>query len=935
MPTSGDLKPPGVDVAWAKSWPMQPGLQTHWLPLWQHLDDSLGVAGWLWDTWVTLATRRLIGDAFPGGEDDGRTALMWLAGMHDVGKASPPFAHQVPCLANRMVRAGLPGRPTVKPSELRHEVVSAWALRDWLNARGWSRRQSAQFCCLLAAHHGYFLQESARPGLKAGNAGWAEVRNYLLDRAAHASGALERLPDWQAVTLPQAVQMQLSALVVMADWMASSDHFPLLPLEQLSPCPPAVGDAGRMRRGTDGIDLGGIWHPRPAAPDPVEAFKLRFPEISTPRPLQSKAAEAAALMDAPGLMIIEGPMGVGKTEAALIAAETMAARSGCRGVFVALPTQATTDAMFSRVHQWLDRVAEDQSGGALSLSLVHGKAALNSEFQTLRWRSHSPVYEDASSGVGVAEWMQGRKRAALSSFVVGTIDQVLFAALNAKHVMLRQLSLHGKVVILDEVHAADSYMLVFLSRALEWMGAGGVPVILMSATLPSERRRSLYEAYESGRCRRSPDSIPEQSEGLVGDVGYPVITVTAPDGPQVLEVEPSRDATSVTFLKTDDSPDRIAALLEDLLQDGGCAVVIRNTVTRVQEMARVLIDRFESSEITVAHARFLAADRVRIDSELLRKFGPPDATQDRPRRHIVVASQVVEQSLDVDFDLMISDVAPIDLLMQRVGRLHRHQRGKGQSERPSRLRSATCYIAGVDWSESPPKLGPSKVIYGAYPLWATLAVLDDHLLGQPVQFPQDIATLVQAGYADHLQPPENWPIDWESARIHETVRQQELAQRAKPFCLTAVQKDGHSLFGLSRAALSADEDARGQAAVRDNAEDSVEVVVVQSIEGAFFLPMWVTCDDHQLPVPDEPLDWRQAAVLASCTVRLPYNLCNPGNVDAVIAELEGRCFPGWQRTPLLAGQLPLILDQDGHGKLLGFDLFYDQQLGLIAERGIG
>ncbi|MEK8106498.1 hypothetical protein NKG94_17000 [Micromonospora sp. M12] len=185
----------------------------------------------------------------------------------------------------------------------------------------------------------------------------------------------------------------------------------------------------------------------------------------------------------------------------------MARRTGASGCYLALPTRATSDAMFARMLSWLRRLPDAQVGrGDRDVRLAHGKAALNPEYDQLRMTSlPSGIAEDTGgAAIGVHRWLAGPKRTLLSSFVVGTIDQLLFAALRSKHLVLRHLGLAGKVVVIDEAHAYDVYMGRFLDRALEWLGAYGVPVVVLSATLPAHRRAELMAAYDNGRLGPLP-----------------------------------------------------------------------------------------------------------------------------------------------------------------------------------------------------------------------------------------------------------------------------------------------------------------------------------------------------------------------------------------------------------------------------------------------
>jgi CRISPR-associated endonuclease/helicase Cas3 len=606
--------------------------------------------------------------------------------------------------------------------------------------------------------------------------------------------------------------------------------------------------------------------------------------------------KTARAMGGAGLMIVEAPMGVGKTEAALLAAEVLAHDSGANGCFVALPTQATTDAMFGRVRSWLDRIP----GGA-TLTLAHGKAHLNDEYRGLARRGHI----DESCGAVAHDWLRGRKKAGLAGFVVGTIDQVLLAGLKSRHVMLRHLALAGKVVIIDEVHAYDVYMSQYLHRVMEWLGAYRVPVILLSATLPDARRAELLAAYDSTAPR-------------VQTPGYPAITATNIE-PQTLPL-PDR-TVSVAVDRLGDDLDAVKSYLREHLADGGCAVVVRNTVRRVQETADHLADEFE---VTINHARFLACDRAEIDRELLRRFGPPTTAQGRPRRHVVVASQVVEQSLDIDFDVMVTDLAPMDLLLQRMGRLHRH-------DRPDRAMRARCAVTGADWSTTPPTpVRGSTFVYDPHHLLRAAALLNGV---EELSLPQDIARLVQDAYGDDRLGPESWQPVMGLARDQAAERARKRGASARTYLLPRPSND--SLVGwLSASADEVDEDHhRSVAQVRDGA-DSLEVLVVQhDTDGGLRTPDWVKGGGQQIPIIGGELPWPLVRVISACSLRLPHALCHEGVIDAVIRELEdGWRVSSFEETRALKGQLVLAFDDDRTAELQGYRLTYDPTRGLLHER---
>ncbi len=522
------------------------------------------------------------------------------------------------------------------------------------------------------------------------------------------------------------------------------------------------------------------------------------------------------------------------------------------------------------------------------------------------------------------QWLRGRKKQLLSSFAVGTIDQVLFAGLKSRHLALRHLAVAGKVVIIDEVHAYDAYMNSYLDRVLEWLAAYRVPVVMLSATLPAVRRRELVAAYAG-------ETTPELAAALdLPDDAYPLITAVAPGG-GVLTARPAAASgrrTEVAVERLDDELPTLVARLENELRDGGCALVVRNTVDRVLDAAQHLRAHFGAEAVTVAHSRFIAADRARKDTELRERFGPGG---DRPAGpHIVVASQVVEQSLDIDFDLLVTDLAPVDLVLQRMGRLHRHPR-----TRPPRLARARCLITGVeDWSadQPVPVRGSLAVYQGPHTLLRALAVLGPHLDGVPLVLPDHISPLVQAAYDERPVGPAHWAPALAEARKRYLARLTEKRERADAFRLGPVRRAGRPLFGwLDGNAGDADDSRSGRAQVRDS-EESLEVLVVQRrADGRLTTVSWLDGGRGGLDLPEHaPPPHRTAEIVAACALTLPRTLTHPGVIDRTIAELERFVVPAWQvkECPWLAGELLLVLDEDHRARLSGWEVHYSADDGL-------
>ncbi|WP_460783614.1 CRISPR-associated helicase Cas3' [Microbacterium tumbae] len=929
-----------------------------WLPLYQHLDDAAGIAARLWDEWAPRSITRMLSGAF-GGEDAARSLLVWLAGTHDVGKASPAFAMQEPELAQGMVKFGLSVHRRLSESDdrrrARHELVSFLAIREWLQrSHAFSDSQAEQLASVAAAHHG---RPAAHPEISlaremphaVGDAHWAETREEILDATVRAFVADGMISRWRDAKITQPALAVLSGLVIVADWIASSDLFPSAPLG---------ADPGRTTSERVASAWAALRFPRPWASslettDPAELLLRRFdlPADARPHPAQAAVIEQALRMSGPELMILEAEMGSGKTEAALLAAEILASRFQLGGIFIGLPTQATADGMFSRMLSWAERLDLETPANVF---LARGRAEMNPEYARKTREAYFRSIDEESGKAGTGDemliahrWFSNPRRGPLSDFVVGTVDQALFAGLRSRYVMLRHLALAGKVIVIDEVHAYDEYMGQFLARALEWLGAYGVPVILLSATLPSGRRREYLEAYDRGRDALSPApaaprlswaekrALAEKGLPLAADkyqeiarqLPYPSIVASSADGhPTAVFPPTSRESRVVQLDLLTDDPAVVVGMLRTALRDGGNVAIIRNTVRRAQETAALLRAELPDVEVTLTHSRFLGVDRALKDQALLDTYG---RAGERPQKSIVVATQVIEQSLDVDFDLLVSDLAPIDLLLQRSGRMHRHDR----PERPRPLREPRLVLTGASWDAGAPDFdGGSERVYGRAVLLRTAAVL--HGRGS-LSIPDDIAPLVELVYGDRTDfIPDGWLSSLADAERVRIAASTERIRNARAFTMGPVNADDPSLIGWVHGAdVDPELTPPGRGTVRDG-EATLEVIVLQrDDDGVLRTPAWLERDGGvQIPEAEVPSP-RLTRTILGCFLRLPAGMCRGNALDWHIDTLE-RSFdlPYWHGSHALKGELVLVLDARGRAALNEFDLSYSPEDGLDYVR---
>jgi CRISPR-associated endonuclease/helicase Cas3 len=325
---------------------------------------------------------------------------------------------------------------------------------------------------------------------------------------------------------------------------------------------------------------------------------------------------------------------------------------------------ATADAMHSRVERVYRRFFADEAKA--SLVLAHSMAAFSLGLErTNTTDTGYGIKEHDSASSHCTAWLaDSRKKALLAHVGVGTIDQALLGILAAKHQSLRLWGLMGKVLIVDEVHACDAYVTGLLKTLLKFHAAFGGSAILLSATLPQSQRAGLVAAFLDGAGYPSP---------AVTEMAYPLLTQISTQ--EVRETPVAARPASRRRVRVEPLPDLHTALerLCTMLQRGLCACWVRNTVADALEAYELWVKEIGAENVTFYHARFALTDRLHIGEEVLKHFSKHSTAEARSGR-LVIATQVVEQSLDVDFDYMVTDLAPIDLVIQRAGRLKRHAR---------------------------------------------------------------------------------------------------------------------------------------------------------------------------------------------------------------------------------------------------------------------
>ena len=602
-----------------------------------------------------------------------RRWLTYLLAIHDVGKFADSFQN-----LRLDIMLALQGRQAAVSYDERHDTLGYrfcagkgrhGAALELLAGRRLQhadpedlRDLLAPWLSAVAGHHG-------RPPALA-NAARPLSHNFPVAVSADAVAFLrealglllpEGLPfepaDYSQVRAFQRVSWLTAGLAVAADWIGSNQAWFPYCADQMPLGAYWVDRA--LRQAEAAVAQSGLLS---AAPAPWSGLRALFPEIKTPTALQ-RLAEEIELSGNPQLFIIEEVTGGGKTEAALALAHRLMERRAADGIYLALPTMATANAMHARVREMYRGLFV--GGSPASLVLAHSASRMTLEMEEKNRVERGLGLGEETASRQCSDWLaDSRKKALLAHVGVGTIDQALLAILATRHQSMRLFGLCRKVLIVDEVHACDAYVHRLLCTLLRFHAALGGSAVLLSATLPARMRSELTEAFA--------ESLGNGAERVLC-TSYPLVTHLTAEGLREHPVSARESCCRQVAIRRLQSHDEVGGMLSQVLDAGGCACWVRNTVDDALDAYREWSARLGEDRVMLFHARFALADRLRTENEVLRVFGPRSSAPDR-RGRLLIATQVVEQSLDLDFDGMVSDLAPIDLLIQRAGRLKRHAR---------------------------------------------------------------------------------------------------------------------------------------------------------------------------------------------------------------------------------------------------------------------
>lgn len=642
----------------------------------------------------------------------------FLIGLHDIGKLSEKFATDIGYIPTA-------SSANNRKSHLRHWQISYALMVESLDEQindviGVDREHARrQLYAAVSGHHGRPPSPGDLEGF-ADYAGLEAVRSFVvdLDSLLPAAAPLQLTKTKAAAK----IGWTLAGLTVVSDWVGSNQQW----FPYTSPATDLTDYWIKTQQQAEyAVTQAGL---RSAKLSKQTGLQSLF-EISVPRPMQA-CAEEVELSAGPLLGIIEDVTGSGKTEAALVLAQRMMAAGKAEGIYVALPTMATANAMFSRLADSYRRLFDDSERP--SLALAHAHRLLNEQFRqavafsTTQDTSGSAITampnsdDDQSVAAACNAWVaDDKRRVFLADVGVGTIDQCFLGILPVKFSTLRLWGLGQRILIVDEAHACDSYMLVELQRLLTMQATLGGSAIVMTATLTVELRMKLAESFRRGLSQVKP---------LAMAAHYPALTLVSAntDLCRSISVASTKDTQRTVEVRRLETEQDLLLAISRAASDGCACVWVRNTVDQAISAATLL--RNQGHDVLLFHARFAMADRLAIEKDVLDRFGKFGCEVGR-RGRILIATQVVEQSLDLDFDWMASDLAPVDLLIQRAGRLWRHPDIRPVAERPCSapvlhvLSGDPDVVDNQHWARA--VIGDGGWVYDTATLWRTARALFD------------------------------------------------------------------------------------------------------------------------------------------------------------------------------------------------------------------
>jgi CRISPR-associated endonuclease/helicase Cas3 len=771
-----------------------------------------------------------------------------FAALHDVGKISPGFQQKCP-----RWKQCIPIPPELYETD--HAKVSQWFLQSWPQAEA---RKLRLWFMAVGAHHGQSKGDwikSAKYGgtdiKHRGGIEWDQARRQVAEEVRAFFRPPDGSPDWPPTPPPtnswQAYIGFFAGLLSVADWVGSDERFFPAGVET-----PSLSPDQRREKARYALSAIGFGNPQVHKDSD---FARLFPKLSTQNSLQKAAVDHVL---APGLYIIEGPMGCGKTEAALLAAARLIADGHARGLYFGLPTQTTSNRLYERAEPFLRNLLVN----AAALRLAHGASRLRKDdvlhIRPARTTSHagSKDEEDASAWAACI-WFASVRRALLAQFGVGTVDQALLGVVAARHFFVRQFGLAGKVAVLDEVHSYDLYTSTLVDALVGDLLRLRCTVLVLSATLTRRRRAQLLER---ARCAlldlEDPKPFEEEASAPAetSPLPYPLLSGLNDRGETIeVPIASTAEAKPPVRLRCQEFRfGELAAECASRSEDGLVVLWIRNTVAEAQRAFAAVNGELRTGgpRVALLHSRYPWFRREELERAWLgrlgievtrrwqRRFAPLRDRWPKRRGCVVVATQVVEQSVDIDADFLVTDLAPTDMLLQRLGRLWRHERGPRANAAPEAWVHAPDCGGLTKVPEIKAKLKGLAPPYDAYVLLRS----QREWAGRPaIALPDDIRRILERTYA----PWEDEPSVWRSLR-------EELERKRESFI-------GRALVSANRWGAQALPDDEG-VQTRLSELPTLTLVLLRSLESQGGEVRITPLDGDPAIAPER--EWSHAAAVA-------------------------------------------------------------------------
>lgn len=812
---------------WAKTHGDQPGISVT-----QHAQNVAAVC-------------RALYSLFLHGSDAGqKDFISWLAAVHDVGKISPQFQAKCPAWLHHAGLADQAAHNHWRVDKFSHASMSQKALEYyWCRQAPNFGNAHTAWAVAVGAHHGRiahlptdsFCSDVLPPEIPhSPSIDWLHAQQFFLEQQWQECGC----PDVPDISKNDGLLWLTAGLITFADWIASDESFFPSDPDKAQDDPAHAAAQAVASLGFASLDL---------------VRGLSFADIFgyRPYPMQKTAWEH---ITGPGVYVLEAPMGMGKTEAALMAAYACMEAGTARGLYFGLPTQATSNRIFLRVQQFAQRVFAN----TIPPQLVHGNAWLRTDMPSPQIPlSADAIVSDAQS------WFASPRRALLAPVGVGTVDQALMAALSVRHFALRRLALARKVVILDEVHSYDFYTRGVIQKLCALLAEMGSTVIILSATLTSEARGSLLypERRIYGMSGHAAEALP-----------YPLLSCRHADAREAFAISspaPPDHTVEVRFT----SQEHALHTAQRSAREGAQVLWICNTVAAAQHAfgqlrAYAAIEQAKGLpplQLGILHARLPYFMRREREDDWMQRLGK-DAQ--RLGGSILVSTQVVEQSVDLDADLLITELAPTDMLLQRVGRLWRHARNTRPCAQPRMYileeQAQLAALRSMSVPEIVKALGSKAHVYDPFILLRTLEIWAPL---QWVTLPSEIRRLIHTTYAE----PDDLPAAWQ------VLYDARFSQKASQNILASMNAD------IWRQALS-DMEERAPTRIVETQEYSM-VLYKRSQNGRITL-----LDNTEIRPPSKHFDIDMARALHRNTLKIPEYRFNKITTPAALKQYS---LDGW------------------------------------------